>query len=40
MAQGTEGVGRAATSGVVSGIVAVLVSNVALVKLIQLCLPP
>jgi len=38
--EGTEGVGRAATSGVVSGIVAVLVSNVALVKLIQFCLAP
>lgn len=33
--EGTEGVGRAATSGVVSGIVAVLLSNVVLVKLIQ-----
>lgn len=33
--EGTEGVGRAATRGVVSGIVAVLLANVVLVKLIQ-----
>ena len=32
---GTEGVGRAATSGVVTSILFVLVSNVLLVKLIQ-----
>ncbi|MFM8931245.1 MAG: MlaE family ABC transporter permease [Gemmataceae bacterium] len=38
--EGWVGLGRAATSGVVSGIVAVLVANVALVKLIQFCLPP
>jgi phospholipid/cholesterol/gamma-HCH transport system permease protein len=37
--EGTEGVGRAATSGVVGGIVAVLLANVALVKLIQSLLP-
>ena len=37
--EGTEGVGRAATRGVVSGIVGVLLANVALVKLIQMLLP-
>jgi phospholipid/cholesterol/gamma-HCH transport system permease protein len=37
--EGTVGVGRAATSGVVGGIVAVLLANVALVKLIQSLLP-
>ena len=37
--EGTEGVGRAATRGVVSGILAVLLANVFLVRLIQAVFP-